>query len=116
MDNADLKTALSNIKMAREELKALQESEDKSRVAESGEVVDDISDEDLERPDRSTNLLEGTQTMMHSLGAMQRTAEETLHSLEPANKKAKIATDSGGGGGDAAMKTPIVAAPFHRPG
>lgn len=113
----DLTTALKNIKLARSELRALQDSESGSKTEVTGETaVDDISDEDLERPDRSAVLAEGMQGMVHNFDTMHRQAEETLRSLEPVNKKAKLAEGVMAPSADALMQSSPSLVPFHKPG
>lgn len=115
----DLQNASKSIKLARAELKSLQEKE--STAVESnkpGDAVDDISDEDLDGPNRTTNLVEGMQGIIQNLDNMQKQAEETMQSMEPLNKKAKLAEREDSttpAVASNASPSPVVVAPFHRP-
>lgn len=119
----DLQTASKNIKLARAELKLLQEKESRPSEAPKavGEIIDDISDEDLENPQRSANLMEGMQGIIRNLDSMQKHAEETMQSLEPLNKKAKLDATKEAQAGTPVPAAPSTAAtspamvPFHQP-
>lgn len=114
----DLKNGQTNIRLAREELKALQETESRERK-EGEHAVDDISDEELDTPNQSTHMMEGMQGIMQNLDTMHRKAEETLQALEPVNKRAKIDAALGGGaeaGGGVSSKMAPSMMPFGAPG
>lgn len=104
----DLQTASKGIKLARAELKLLQEKESKApEESKTGaETIDDISDEDLDGPQRSVNLMEGMQGIIRNLDSMQKQAEETMQSLEPRNKKAKVDVKADPAEGSSARRRP----------